>query len=45
LRELIGLCIWCGCSIYSDGPVDFENVWCSHEIQIGLEEMEHEDSI
>jgi hypothetical protein len=44
LRELIGLCMWCGCAVYSDGPVEFENHWCDHAVQIGLEEKQHEDS-
>jgi hypothetical protein len=37
LRELIGLCMWCGCPVYSDGPVDFEGVWCNHEVQTELD--------
>ena len=43
MRELIGLCMWCGCPVYSDGPVDFDNVWCNHEIFNGEEVRKVED--
>ena len=43
MREFIGLCMWCGCPVYSDRPVNYEGVGCNHEVQIGLEEKQHED--
>ena len=44
--EFLGLCKWCGCPLYRDGPVEWHDVWCSHEIQTEMdEEVKHiEDS-
>ncbi len=36
---LLGLCVHCGCEIYSDGPQEFEGVFCRHEVQTELEEV------
>ena len=36
--ELLGMCRWCGCPVYRDGPVEFEGVWCDHEVQTGVDE-------
>jgi len=38
MNELLGMCRWCGCPVYRDGPVEFEGVWCNHEIQTGVDE-------
>jgi len=38
--ELLGLCEWCGCPVYRDGPVEWEGVWCNHEVQTQLDEKE-----
>lgn len=35
--EFLGLCKFCGCPLYRDGPVEFEGVWCNHEVQTELE--------
>ena len=45
--EFLGLCKWCGCPLYRDGPVEWEGVWCNHDVQTELlnEEVIHiEDS-
>ena len=44
--EFMGLCKWCGCALYRDGPVESDGVWCIHEAQTELdkEEVHIEDS-
>ena len=33
MNELLGMCKWCGCPLYRDGPVEWEGVWCNHDAQ------------
>jgi hypothetical protein len=33
----LGLCKFCGCPLYRDGPIEFEGVWCNHEVQTELD--------
>ena len=37
--EFLGLCRWCGCALYRDGPVEWDDVYCNHEVQTELEEV------
>ena len=44
MKEFIGFCKWCGCSLYWNGPVEWEEVWCRrHEAQTELEEAVYEN--
>jgi len=35
--EFLGLCKWCGCPLYRDGPVELDGVWCNHQDSEGRE--------
>lgn len=38
--EFLGLCRFCACPLYRDGPIEFEGVWCNHKVQTELDTEE-----
>ena len=41
--EFLGLCKWCGCPLFRDGPIEFDGVFCNHEVQTELMEVQNEN--
>jgi hypothetical protein len=37
MNEFIGFCMYCGCPVCRDGPIEFEGVFCNHEVQTELD--------
>ena len=44
MTQFLGLCVSCGCKIYSDGPLEFDGVFCEHRLpnEPTGEEIRHE---
>jgi hypothetical protein len=40
MKMFLGLCVVCGCKIYSDWIEQFDGHYCNHELQTNLDERQ-----